>query len=572
MTERNGAVNLTLSAGGTAEINVPYNCVRALTSDKPICVGYYHLSSDYYGPIGDASQLMLPSMDHGVKRAIVKGFRTSRITTAYLNIVTRAGNANNISMNGNNIGSQFTRNGAHDYARINIGTQPGGTHDILSTGDPFVAWVYGVGQVEDYCYSVGMTFDTIVCDTVPLSDTACQGHPYHGNGFDIDSSQLPTPGTDIVYHRTQNDTSCVVHQLALTILPTVYRYLTDSIFEGDTFYWYERPLIRPGSYRQTLTAASGCDSIEILTLGFRTGCDTIFHDITDTLFIGESLYWHGSSLTLLGDFTLSLTAAGGCDSIETLHLHIKRPLLIAYPTEICVGDTVTLTAVNVSHPRWASNPEDRRLAEMQGRDTLHVSPQVPTVYYLLAADGSVPDSALVDVQHPYPCCISYTPPVINESSPSVHFTNCESHTHTSLWRFGDNTTEQGNNVVHEFQVGKEDSLWVTLTSCTPYGCCSDTTVWLPVAKSSPVWFPNIFTPEKETNNTFGPIFVALLEYELWIFNRWGDCIFHSTNPEESWDGTYRGRMCEQGAYTYLCRYSVIKYEKMQAFGTVTLLK
>ena len=205
-------------------------------------------------------------------------------------------------------------------------------------------------------------------------------------------------------------------------------------------------------------------------------------------------------------------------------------------------------------------------------DTLRVFPQVPTVYYLLSDDGSVLDSATVDVQYPYPCCISYSPLVINESDPSVHFNNCDTHPHTSLWHFGDNTSEQGDNVVHEFQVGKEDSLWVTLTSCSSYGCCSDTTVWLPVVKAYPIWFPNIFTPEKETNNTFGPIYVALLEYEFWIFNRWGECIYHTTDPEKPWDGRYRGRMCEQGVYTYLCRYSVIKNQKLKAFGTVLLLK
>lgn len=622
-----GDVNLTLSAGGTAEIDVPYNCVRVLTSDKPICVGYYHLSSDYYGPIGDASQMMLPPMDRGVKRAIVKGFMTSRISSTYLNIVTQAGNANNISMNGSNIGGQFTTSGGYSYARIGIANQGGNTREIVSTGSPFVAWVYGVGQVEDYCYSVGMTFSHIVCDTVPLSDTVCQGHPYQGNGFDINATQLSTPGTDTFYHRTQYDTTCVVHQLALTVLPTVYRYLTDSISEGDTLHWYGRPLTQPGTYRQTLTAASGCDSIEILTLGFRTGCDTISlsdivcqghpyrgngfnidssrldragtqlfyrmdssssrcivfalsltvlpnvsRDITDSILIGDTLYWNRIPLTQPGDYTHTFTAANGCDSTVTLHLYFKKPLLIVYPTEICVGDTVTLTAVNVSHPQWASNPEDSRLATQQGMGTLRVIPQVPTVYYLLAADGSVIDSAIVDVQHPYPCCISYTPAVINESNPSVHLNNCDTHPHTSLWRFGDNLSEQGNNVVHEFQVGNEDSLWITLTSCTSYGCCSDTTVWLPVVKSSPVWFPNIFTPGKETNNTFGPRYVALLDYELWIFNRWGECIFHTTDPEEAWDGTYRGQMCEQSAYTYLCRYSVIKNEKQQAFGAVTLLK
>ena len=209
---------------------------------------------------------------------------------------------------------------------------------------------------------------------------------------------------------------------------------------------------------------------------------------------------------------------------------------------------------------------------MQGLPVIQVSPQTRTTYYLINSAGITVDSLVIDVQRTWPPCIDYSPAVINGASPCVQLRNCEPHRATSSWFFGDNTSDHGNTVQHCFQVGTEDSLSVTLSSCTSYGCCSDTAIWLPVTKASPLWFPNIFTPEKETNNLFKPICTFVIEYELWVFNRWGECIFHTTNPEEGWDGRYHGQVCEQASYAYLCHFSVIPNEHLQKFGTVTLLK
>jgi gliding motility-associated-like protein len=35
-----------------------------------------------------------------------------------------------------------------------------------------------------------------------------------------------------------------------------------------------------------------------------------------------------------------------------------------------------------------------------------------------------------------------------------------------------------------------------------------------------------------------------------IFNRWGQLVFQSTNPDVGWDGYYKGRLCAQDVYIY----------------------
>lgn len=57
------------------------------------------------------------------------------------------------------------------------------------------------------------------------------------------------------------------------------------------------------------------------------------------------------------------------------------------------------------------------------------------------------------------------------------------------------------------------------------------------------YVPNAFTPNNDgKNDVFLPVGSAYdpTSYELWIFNRWGDLVFHTTNPKEGWDGSYQG--------------------------------
>ncbi len=69
-----------------------------------------------------------------------------------------------------------------------------------------------------------------------------------------------------------------------------------------------------------------------------------------------------------------------------------------------------------------------------------------------------------------------------------------------------------------------------------------------------VAFPNAFSPNGDgKNDVFRPILQDRYQIEAYlirIFNRWGQCVFVSGDPESGWDG---GRN-ESGTYFYFCRY------------------
>lgn len=68
--------------------------------------------------------------------------------------------------------------------------------------------------------------------------------------------------------------------------------------------------------------------------------------------------------------------------------------------------------------------------------------------------------------------------------------------------------------------------------------------------------PNAFTNNGDgINDIFKPVnFCPLDNYRLMIFNRWGQVIFETYDPETGWDGFYKGKRVEQGVYAFIIEY------------------
>ena len=82
-----------------------------------------------------------------------------------------------------------------------------------------------------------------------------------------------------------------------------------------------------------------------------------------------------------------------------------------------------------------------------------------------------------------------------------------------------------------------------------------------------VYYPNAFFPESK-DDTINRIFKMVIDteykekdydftsFEMKIFDRWGEKVFETTDPEEGWDGTFRGSELPPGAYLYNINWKV----------------
>ncbi len=106
--------------------------------------------------------------------------------------------------------------------------------------------------------------------------------------------------------------------------------------------------------------------------------------------------------------------------------------------------------------------------------------------------------------------------------------------------------------------------------------CSDTSFRTIAIEPFTVYVPNTFTPDgNEHNNDFYPkLGLTPVDWNLKIFNRWGELVYQSTDFEEHWDGTFNGIPCKNDIYSYVIRYvSCAPYANAEIItGHISLLK
>ena len=109
---------------------------------------------------------------------------------------------------------------------------------------------------------------------------------------------------------------------------------------------------------------------------------------------------------------------------------------------------------------------------------------------------------------------------------------------------------------------------LTVTS----GNCSETDT-LEIDNCPLLFVPNAFTPNgNDLNETWGATGLGIREYQLYIYNRWGELIYESEELLDWWDGTYKGNPCQQDVYVYKILYKGINDKQRQKVGTVTLVR
>ena len=83
----------------------------------------------------------------------------------------------------------------------------------------------------------------------------------------------------------------------------------------------------------------------------------------------------------------------------------------------------------------------------------------------------------------------------------------------------------------------------------------DSIVFSVTVSESKLVFPNAFSPNGDDDNQEfkAKEHQSIVEFHAYIFNRWGQKLYEWTDPDEGWDGTYKGKDVKEGVYFLLCR-------------------
>ncbi|HEY4800377.1 MAG TPA: gliding motility-associated C-terminal domain-containing protein, partial [Bacteroidia bacterium] len=95
--------------------------------------------------------------------------------------------------------------------------------------------------------------------------------------------------------------------------------------------------------------------------------------------------------------------------------------------------------------------------------------------------------------------------------------------------------------------------------------------------SSDLIIPNAFSPNNDGENDVLMIFYkkgifCITEFELNIFNRWGQKVFETARATDYWNGTFNGKMLSSGVYVYYCKIKTTDGQSAVKKGNISILR
>lgn len=88
-----------------------------------------------------------------------------------------------------------------------------------------------------------------------------------------------------------------------------------------------------------------------------------------------------------------------------------------------------------------------------------------------------------------------------------------------------------------------------------------------------IYIPNVFSPNHDgSNDEFEPqVFNATIT-EMYIFDRWGEELFHQISNNPKWDGYFKGQLMDPGVFVYIVKGNCFNDDKLIKTGSVTLIR
>lgn len=269
-----------------------------------------------------------------------------------------------------------------------------------------------------------------------------------------------------------------------------------------------------------------------------------------------------------------LEVQDGCGGENTVGSTLSIPnvpmtLSVSNDTVICRGESLSISALATGGEEgfvysWPTIPA---FGENQ-----YVAPSNSATYPVEVTDicGETLVEA-IEVQVQYLYSDFYTSYITDTrvdfiATPDPACPNCSFD-----WSFGDGATSDIPNPSHEYD-GLGD-YYAQLTVTNAIGCTDSayTLVEGPVL----IYIPNTFTPNNDgINDAFKVVISEVVRYELDIYNRWGERVFHSEDPNEVWLGDVNGgdHYAQPGMYNYRLKWKGSRTDAEEMLGTLELMR
>lgn len=204
-----------------------------------------------------------------------------------------------------------------------------------------------------------------------------------------------------------------------------------------------------------------------------------------------------------------------------------------------------------------------------------VSPSTTFEYIVGIADGcgtvSHWDSTTVNIIE---ISANFAATGLLEEQTDVTFQNLSVGADSYSWDFGNGETS--NEVNPTTFCGEPMNYSITLIATNDAGCIDSVTQIIEIKPEFSIYVPNAFTPDGEEFNQNWKIFVNghdQYDFDLYLYNRWGEVIWESHDASVGWDGTYQGQLVQSGMYTWQITVKLPYVDERREFvGHVSVLR
>jgi gliding motility-associated-like protein len=282
-----------------------------------------------------------------------------------------------------------------------------------------------------------------------------------------------------------------------------------------------------------------------------------------------------------GDFsglqpgTYTVTVRDSASNIRSTAVTVTSTLIVnaGPPVTICQGGAAALDGfTNSTAFSWSP------LTSLTGSQTLApvASPASTTEYYLTAVSGSCRETDSVEV--------SVTPSARVSAGADTAVTIGQRLTLTAIdvnhsgfdnWVWtpvtGLDNPSAADPVLILAQYGK---FTYTVTATAPGGCKAADSVTVTVFEGPAIYVPNAFTPNGDGHNDVlkaFPVGIATFQYFV-VYNRSGQMIFYTADPQTGWDGRIAGHAQPPGAFVWVAAGIDIEGKPVIRRGTVLLVR
>lgn len=315
-----------------------------------------------------------------------------------------------------------------------------------------------------------------------------------------------------------------------------------NIFPGVTYDWNFGSTSNPGS-----STLQNPDAVSYSTVGTHTitlksdysGCPgPVYSDTVEVLAMP------------VADFVPEVL--NGCEPLEVPFINASSPNSVAYSWNYFDGQTDT-----VQTP----------LHTFEHAGVYSVSLISTT------AEGCRADTVLPDLITVYPTPIASfipEPGVTTIWQPVIYFDNKTLNGTQYSWTFGDSTTSELVNPSHTYtEVGAYE---VVLMTATQYGCRDTVRGIVRIEYGFNFYVPTAFTPNNDgVNDNFQGYGTYIKNYEMGIYNRWGQLVYHTTDYSKPWDGKINQEV-QSDVYVYKIRVVDQNDELHNYIGKVTVVR